>query len=153
MRSAFQDADFSRAAPALTVDEVTRVLSDGFAEWGRSGLTIEEVNFRHCRLRLVPRETALRPGGTVSGPTMFTLADTAFYVAVMASIGPETLAVTTNVSINFLRRPKPAVLIADCTLLKLGKRLAVGEVTIFSDGEDEPVAHASGTYSIPPPPA
>ena len=69
----------------------------------------------------------------------------------LASIGPVPLAVTTNLNINFLRKPAPRDLIAECRLLKLGKRLAVGEVTIYSDGEDEPVAHVTSTYSIPPP--
>lgn len=134
----------------LTAAELTAILSKGFAGWEREGVTIEHVEYCGCRLRLATTDAALRPGGTISGPTMFTLSDTAFYVAVMASIGPETLAVTTNVSINFLRKPKAADLIAECRLFKLGKRLAVGEVTLFSDGEEEPVAHATGTYSIPP---
>jgi uncharacterized protein (TIGR00369 family) len=94
-------------------------------------------------------DDSIRPGGTVSGPTMFMLADTALYIAVLASIGPKALAVTTNMSINFLRKPAVKDLIADCRLLKLGTRLAVGEVAIYSDGEAEPVAHATGTYSIP----
>jgi uncharacterized protein (TIGR00369 family) len=80
---------------------------------------------------------------------MMALADFAMYVAVLASIGPVPLAVTTNLNINFLRKPGNRDLIADCRLLKLGKRLAVGEVTIRSDGMDEPVAHVTSTYSIP----
>ena len=91
----------------------------------------------------------IRPGGTISGPTMMALADFAMYVGVLASIGPVPLAVTTNLNINFLRKPAARDLIAECRLLKLGKRLAVGEVTIRSDGMDEPVAHATSTYSIP----
>ena len=81
---------------------------------------------------------------------MMALADFAMYVAVLAAIGPVPLAVTTNLNINFLRRPAPRDLLAEARLMKLGKRLAVGEVTIRSDGEDEPVAHATSTYSIPP---
>ena len=92
----------------------------------------------------------LRPGGTVSGPAMFALADVAAYAAVLAHIGPVALAVTTSLNINFLRKPAPADLIAVGRLLKLGKRLAVGEVTLFSEGQEEPVAHATVTYSIPP---
>jgi len=135
---------------AMSVDEIAALLSDAFADWRAAGVTIEEVGYCQARLRMQITDRALRPGGTVSGPTMFMLADIAFYVAVLASIGPEALAVTTNININFLRKPAPADLTADCRLLKLGKRLAVGEVTIFSDGVDEPVAHATGTYSIPP---
>jgi uncharacterized protein (TIGR00369 family) len=93
----------------------------------------------------------LRPGGTISGPTMMGLTDFAMYVAILASIGPVPLAVTTNLNINFLRKPTQKDLIADTKLIKLGKRLAVGEVQIYSEGEDEMVAHATATYSIPPP--
>jgi uncharacterized protein (TIGR00369 family) len=95
-------------------------------------------------------ESQIRPGGTISGPAMMALADVSLYVAVLSSIGPIALAVTTNLNINFLRKPGRRDLISECRLLKLGKRLAVGEVTILSDGEDEPVAHVTGTYSIPP---
>jgi len=77
--------------------------------------------------------------------------DFAMYVAVLASIGPVPLAVTTNLNINFLRKPAQKDLIAECRLIKLGNRLAVGEVQIYSEGEDEMVAHATSTYSIPPP--
>ena len=94
-------------------------------------------------------EEHLRPGGTISGPTMMELADFAMYVAVFSAIGPQPLAVTTNLNINFLRKPKQADLIADAQLMKVGKRLAVGEVTICSEGTEEPVAHVTSTYSIP----
>ena len=94
-------------------------------------------------------EEMLRPGGTISGPAMFGLADVALYGAVLSMIGPVALAVTTNMNINFLRKPAPKDLLAEARILKLGKRLAVGEVTIWSEGEEEPVAHATGTYSIP----
>ncbi len=91
----------------------------------------------------------LRPGGTISGPSMFALCDLALYVAILHEIGRVKLAVTTNVSINFLRRPEPKDLIGRARLMKLGKRLAVGEVALFSPGDAEMVAHATGTYSIP----
>ena len=94
-------------------------------------------------------ESQLRPGGTISGPSMMTLADVALYIAVLSAIGPVALAVTTNFSINFLRKPQPGALIVDASLLKLGKRLAVGEARIFSG--DELVAHVTATYSIPGP--
>lgn len=92
----------------------------------------------------------LRPGGTVSGPTMMSLADSAMYAAVLSRIGKVPLAVTTNLSINFMRKPEQRATIAACRLLKLGKRLAVGDVAITSEGMDEMVAHASVTYSVPP---
>lgn len=92
----------------------------------------------------------LRPGGTVSGPVMMTLADAALYIAVLGEIGIVPLAVTTNLSINFLRKPTAGKdIIGVCKLLKLGKTLAVGEVNIYSEGDDKPVAHAVGTYAIP----
>ncbi len=83
-------------------------------------------------------------------PAMMLLADLALYVAVLSVAGRVELAVTTNLNINFLRKPDKADLIADCRLLKAGKRLCVGEVTLFSEAHDEPVAHVTGTYSIPP---
>ena len=104
------------------------------------------------RIRRKFNEKSLRPGGTISGPTMMGLTDFAIYVAILASVGPVPLAVTTNLNINFLRKPAQRDLIAAARLIKLGKRLAVGEVEIYSDGEDEMVAHATSTYSIPPPP-
>jgi uncharacterized protein (TIGR00369 family) len=92
----------------------------------------------------------LRPGGTVSGPALMTIADTAMYYLVLGMIGPVALALTTNLNINFLRAPKLADVIAEAEMLKLGKRLAVGQVTIYSEGSEDPVAHATVTYSIPP---
>ena len=112
-------------------------------------IVIEGADGKGCRLRQRFDERMLRPGGTVSGPTMMALADFAMYVGVLASIGPVPLAVTTNLNINFLRKPAARDLIAESRLLKLGKRLAVGEVTINSDGMEEPVAHVTSTYSIP----
>ncbi len=112
---------------------------------------IEDLGEMRIRTRLMVGERHLRPGGTVSGPSIFALADVSVYLAVLAMIGPEGLAVTTNCSIDFMRKPAAgADLIAECRLLKLGKVLAVGEVLIFSEGGDKPVARASLTYSIPP---
>lgn len=92
----------------------------------------------------------LRPGGTVSGPTMMDLADCALYVAILREIGIVALAVTTSLNINFLRKPVAGKdLIGVCKILKLGRSLAVGEVSIYSEGDDEPVAHSVGTYAIP----
>jgi acyl-coenzyme A thioesterase PaaI-like protein len=96
----------------------------------------------------------LRPGGTVSGPVLMAVADVALYVAILGEIGIVPLTVTTSFAMNFLRKP-PAdkSIVAVCKLLKLGKTLAVGEVSLYSEGDEEPVAHAVGTYSIPPRPA
>lgn len=133
----------------MTAEELNAFMAASFPRWERTGIAVVHAAFREVRLRMATGERSLRPGGTISGPTMFMLADTALYAAVLASVGPKALAVTTNMSINFLRKPPPRDLVADCRLLKLGKRLAVGDVTIFSDGDDEPVAQATGTYSIP----
>jgi acyl-coenzyme A thioesterase PaaI-like protein len=92
----------------------------------------------------------LRPGGTVSGPVMMATADVALYVAILAEIGIVPLAVTTSLSFNFMRKPPAGRrIVGDCRLLKLGRTLAVGEVTLYSEGLPDPVAHAVGTYAIP----
>ena len=112
---------------------------------------IEQVEPMGVTVRLVVGERHLRPGGTVSGPTMFGLADVGVYLAVLAMIGPKGLAVTTNASMDFMRKPEPGRdLIAKTRLLKLGRVLAVGDVLIRSEGVDAPVARATLTYSIPP---
>jgi uncharacterized protein (TIGR00369 family) len=136
----------------LTAAELEQRLAAEFPEafHAGSGLTILEARPRAARVRLVPAEKSTRPGGTISGPTLMMLADVAMYIAVLASIGWVPLAVTTNLNINFLKKPAPGALLAECEILKLGKRLAVGSVTIHAQGDDEPVAHATSTYSIPP---
>lgn len=135
----------------LTVEALDRLLRAEFPQMYHpdSGLAIEAVWHGGCRVRQAFRPDFVRPGGTIPGPAMMALADFAMYVGLLASIGWVPLAVTTNLSINFLRRPVQRDLVALVHLLKLGRRLAVGEITIRSDGEEEPVAHATSTYSIP----
>lgn len=137
--------------PAMSVDEINTLLAAEFPQafYPGSGLSIEQVEYGDIRVRKAFHEDHLRPGGTISGPTMMELADFAMYVAVFSAVGPQPLAVTTNLSINFLRKPGQADLLADARLMKVGKRLAVGEVSIYSDGQAEPVAHVTATYSIP----
>lgn len=135
--------------PVLTAEELTAFLDEVFPQI-RGEAAIETVGPMTARMRLTPDRRHLRPGGTVSGPTMFMLADVAFYVAVLAMIGREPLTVTTNLSINFLRKPALADLVAEARILKLGRSLAVGDATLVSDGVEAPVAHASVTYAIPP---
>ncbi len=102
-----------------------------------------------ARLRVT--DAHLRPGGTVSGPAMFGLADVSIYTAILSHAGPVALAVTTNASIDFMRKPEAGRdLLAHCRLLKLGRSLAVAEALIFSEGQDQPVARCSMTYAIPP---
>ena len=139
------------ASPKLAADELERLLAAEFPQMfgSEGGFSIEHAEQGACRVRHVFRAETLRPGGTISGVAMMGLADVSMYVAVLASIGWVPLAVTTNLTINFLRKPAPNDLLAECRLLKLGKRLAVGEVTIRSAASNEPVAHAVSTYSIP----
>ena len=116
---------------------------------GRS-LVIEEVGERNVCVRLLYHERHTRPGGTVSGAAMFTLADFSVYVAIIAAMGDVGLgAVTTNLNINFLTRPEPRDLVARVRLIRLGRRLAVGEAQIFSDGAPDMVAHAVASYALP----
>src|SRR5579862_3673149 len=135
-------------APAMSAEEIGKLLTAEFPQafYQGCGHSIDRVAYGDVRVRWKFEETALRPGGTVSGPTMMELADFAMYVAVFSAIGPQPLAVTTNLNINFLRKPTRADLIAEARLMKVGKRLAVGEVTIFSDGSSDPVAHVTSTY-------
>lgn len=117
----------------------------------KDDFVIEAVKEMEVTVRLKVQDRHLRPGGTVSGPSMFALADCSIYMAVLAMIGPEALAVTTNSSMDFMRKPEADKdLIAECRLLKLGRVLAVGDVLIYSEGNSKPVARASMTYSIPP---
>ena len=136
---------------AMTVEQLERFLAAEFPQvfHPASGLAIEAVWHGGGRVRQAYQPQFVRPGGTISGPTMMALADFAMYVGILASIGPVPLAVTTNLNINFLRKPEARDLVAECRLLKLGKRLAVGEVTLRSEGMQEPVAHVTSTYSIP----
>jgi uncharacterized protein (TIGR00369 family) len=134
----------------MTADEVAALLDREFPQVS-DHFTIESLEEMRIRVRLNVGEAHLRPGGTVSGPSIFALADVAVYMAVLGMIGPEALAVTTNCSIDFMRKPAANTdLLADCRLLKLGRVLAVGDVLMSSEGSDTPVARASLTYSIPP---
>ena len=137
---------------ALSAADLERRLSVEFpGTFDRdSGVAILEVWHAGCRVRLGYSPTSLRPGGTISGATLMMLTDLTMYVAVLASIGWKPLAVTTNLNINFLRKAPAAALIAHCRLIKLGRRLAVGDVSIHSEDGDDLLAHATSTYSIPP---
>ena len=137
--------------PIMTRDELTAFLDREFPQIHLGGRSyfVDEVGPLSARMRMEYHERHLRPGGTISGPAMMALADLALYAAILAHIGPVALAVTTSLNFNFLRKPEQRALIADCRLLKLGKRLAVGEVSIYSEGSPDVVCHATGTYSIP----
>jgi uncharacterized protein (TIGR00369 family) len=143
----------TRGKPALTLAELETFLRTEFhqAFHEKSGFSVEELWHGGVKVRQTFKEKFIRPGGTISGPTMMALADVAMYLAVLSAIGPVPLAVTTSLNINFLRRPAAADLLAEAKLMKLGKRLAVGDVAIWSAGRDDLVAHATSTYSIPQP--
>ncbi len=120
------------------------------AQFPQTRCTVDAVGERSATVRHPVGVDELRPGGTVSGPVMMTVADVALYVAILGEIGIVPLTVTTSLSINFLRKPRAdAAIVGVCQLMKVGRSLAVGEVTLYSVGRDEPVAHAVGTYAIP----
>jgi uncharacterized protein (TIGR00369 family) len=135
---------------AFTVDGLRDYLMQIFPQiWGSGTYEIEKIGPLSARVRLIFHPDHLRPGGTISGPSLFALADLALYVAILAQIGRVPLAVTTSLTINFLRKPAQRDVVGEARLMKLGKRLAVGEVALHSVGEAALVAHATGTYSIP----
>ena len=140
------------SGPRMTAAELTAFVDREFPQIHMGGrvMTIEDTSVMGARVRMARHERSIRPGGTISGPAMFTLADFSVWVAVMANIGPEALAVTTNLNINFLKRPAARDMIAKVSIIKLGKRLAVAEVELYTDGDNDMVAHATATYSIPP---
>lgn len=137
-------------ALAMDVAALTRFLNDAFPQVAED-FVIEDLRENAMRVRLRVEDKHLRPGGTVSGPAMFALADVSVYLAILAMIGPRALAVTTSCAMDFMRKPAAATdMICECRILKLGRVLAVGECLLFSDGHEAPVARASLTYSIPP---
>ena len=131
-----------------TKEEVAAFIA---TEFPQTKCIVQEVGDRCAVVSLEVGSGDLRPGGTVSGPTLMGVADVALYVAILGEIGIVPLTVTTSLTINFLRRPVAHKnIIGACKLLKIGTSLVVGEVSLYSDGENEPVAHVVGTYSIPP---
>lgn len=134
----------------FTVAEMADYLDEVFPQI-RGEFAIDHLDGETVVMRLKTAERHLRPGGTVSGPAMFALADVTAYVATMAPLGPQALAVTTNCSLDFMRKPAAGVdLIAKARLLKLGRALSVTDILIYSEGGEKPVARATMTYSIPP---
>jgi uncharacterized protein (TIGR00369 family) len=138
-------------AAKMSVAELEEFLCGEFPQSFGSGDTrIESADGETCLLRQRYGDHMLRPGGTVSGPTLMALADCAMYVVLLSAIGPVGLAVTTNLNINFLRKGEAGHdVLAAAKILKLGKRLAVGEVTLLSGNSPDPIAHVTATYSIP----
>ena len=135
----------------LTPAAITDVIRQGVPASEDSGFVVETVTPRGVVCRLPYQDRHLRPGGTLSGPAMMTLADAAMYAAVLARLGRVEMAVTQNLNINFLARPRQADLLAEVDVLKMGRRTVVLDVKLYSAGSSDVVAHATGTYSLPPP--
>lgn len=137
--------------PALDRAQIEAFLRREFPELYAQGdlFSVLDIGSGTSRVRLAYHPSQLRPGGTLSGPAMMQLADVAIWVALLGAIGEVALAVTTNFSINFLKKPEPKALIAECSFLKIGRTLATGQGTLYSEGSSEPVAHAVATYAIP----
>lgn len=136
--------------PKMDIAALQSFVAREFPQLG-DDFTIEDLTPDGVTVRLNVCKQHLRPGGTVSGPSMFALADVGMYLAILARLGPVALAVTTNCSIDFMRKPAAdADMLCQTRLLKLGRVLAVGDAMLFSEGQDAPVARASLTYSIPP---
>jgi uncharacterized protein (TIGR00369 family) len=135
--------------PVMTPDDLHRFLVEHFPQHP-PGISVESVDDTTIRVRQKTEDRHLRPGNTVSGPTLMAMVDCGFYLLILAQLGPVAMAVTTNLNINFMRKPEPADLVGEGRLMKLGRTLAVGDFTIWSEGQSDPVAHATVTYSIPP---
>ena len=132
----------------MNAQEITAFLKAEFPQID-GDFDVVSVDESEIVMRLKVEDRHLRPGGTVSGPSMFALADVAFYVAVLAHVGPKALAVTTNCNIDFMRKPAQTNMIGRARVLKFGRSLVVGDVMLYSEGLDKPVARASLTYSVP----
>jgi len=134
---------------ALDAAAVQQIILNGLPAASETGVQVEQAGDGKARVRQPFRASMIRPGGTLSGPTMMGLADAAMYAAILGQLGRLEMAVTQDLNINFLRRPAPRDLIADCNIIRMGRRSAVLEVWLYSDGEEQPVAHVTGTYALP----
>lgn len=141
------------ATNPLDIARIEALIDDRFPQIHSGGriLSIEDIGHRTARVRMRHHDRIIRPGGTVSGPAMFTLADFSIYVAIIATLGePGFDAATTNLNINFLTKPEARDLVSSVRLIRVGRRLAVGEAQIYSEGADDMVALAIATYALPP---
>ena len=136
--------------PKLSVAEFNALITNDLALADEFGMRAVRMGAGSATVRLRFAKSHIRPGGTIAGPVMMALADVTLYAVVLSLIGRVELAVTTSLTINFLKKPPPADLLCHGRILKLGKRLAVGECSLYSAGEEDLVAHVTGTYSIPP---
>lgn len=138
-------------APVMSVNEINGFLAEVYPQLNAHHTEYHVVDVRPggCTVRLEASERHLRPGDTVSGPCLFTLADIGGYVCALSHIGREALAVTTNLNINFMRKAGIGAIDGECRILKLGRRLMIFEAAITAGAERSLVAHATGTYSLP----
>lgn len=133
----------------LDAEQVQQLIRGGLPAADKSGLLVEAVQPGLARIRFPFRNWMLRPGNSISGPTLFTVADTAMYALVLSHVGPELMAVTASLNINFLARPKAGDVVGEARLLKLGRRLVVMEVALFTADQTDVVAHVTGSYALP----
>ena len=136
-------------APRVTVEEFDRIAQDGSGFLEIYDFVAEEICYGSARMRLRYRDYHVRAGGTMAGPSIMALADFAVFAALMGTVGPVRMAVTSSLNINFLRRPAAADMIGEARIVKTTKRLAFAEVDLFTVGEDPPIAHVTSTYAIP----
>ena len=134
---------------AIIVDDFNRIMEQDLPWAHDIGMRAQSIGDGEAVIRLEVADEMLRPGGTVAGPFMMALADATMYAAVMGKLGIVKMVVTSNLNIDFLYRPSAGALLAEARALKIGKRLAMLDVIIYSEGYGEPVAHATGTYSLP----
>ena len=137
--------------PVMSLNEVSAFLERDFPLAFGFGMpfSVEEIDQGSAVLKLNPDISHLRPGGTVSGPSLFALADLSAFVAIIAHIGPVAMAVTASMNINYLHKPNATAVFGECRLLRLDKRSAVCEVSMRNDRDGHLVAHATGTFAIP----
>ncbi|HEY6319159.1 MAG TPA: PaaI family thioesterase [Acidimicrobiia bacterium] len=136
------------AGAGLNARQVTEYLDEVWPGV-TSSMTIEEVGGRRARVRTRVGDNGLRPGGIVSGPVLMSLADSAVWAAIIGVLRDAAMAVTVSLTIHFLRPAPPGDVVAEAQLHKVGRRLATGDVLLYAEGQDEPVAHATVTYALP----
>lgn len=138
--------------PVMTAEEVNALIASVFPQLndGSDAYKAVEIHPGGCTVRLDADKRHLRPGGTVSGPALFALADIGGYILVLSHAGPDALSVTTNLNINFMRKAEAGPIDAHCRILKMGKSLMVFDADIVAGSDEHTIAHATGTYSIPP---
>ena len=136
-------------SPAITIEEFTELTEAALPMAQRLGFRADSIGYGTATVRMPFNPDFVRPSGTISGPALMSLTDYGMYAALMGAIGRVEMAVTTNLNINFLRKPAPRDVIAECRVVKLGRTLCVLDVMLYSEGDARPVAHSTGTYAIP----